>query len=378
LALLQRQRETRPESMKSIFILVTKNSSQSAVAQAAEEDIDSFIMKPYTPETLCKAIVRAVVAKEYPSLYYQTIEAGKSALFKGDPESALAIFEKAKQLDLKPTLACFYHGQAFLLKQALDPARSSFNLGLTYNKIHYKCLVGLFDALQKEGMHNDAYDVVRKIVRYFPANPKRLAEVLRLAVMTNNFEDIERYYQAFTEIEARTEDLLRYICAALVTCGKFYLRNKSRNRALVLFEKASLYSSERPYILREIMVSLLTDGMHKEAASFLRLFSTNTHSSPEYMAMKYIIYDDRALVPESSIIEGERLLDRGIQYPEIYRTLISRCAQMKHPEKAKRLFEEACQMFPDTEPDFWNIPMFQPENNENEEESSGADKKNAA
>mgnify|MGYP000022268147 CR=1 FL=1 len=57
LELLQSQRLSNPESKKSIFLLITGNTSQSAVARSAEEDIDGYILKPFTPEVLRKTII---------------------------------------------------------------------------------------------------------------------------------------------------------------------------------------------------------------------------------------------------------------------------------------------------------------------------------
>ena len=50
LTLLQSQREKNKDTKNSLFVLVTGNTSQSAVAQAAEEDVDAFVLKPYTLE----------------------------------------------------------------------------------------------------------------------------------------------------------------------------------------------------------------------------------------------------------------------------------------------------------------------------------------
>ncbi|MBI3543714.1 MAG: response regulator [Deltaproteobacteria bacterium] len=47
LDLIQLQRETHPEQAREcIFIIVAGNTSQSAVARAAEEDVDAYIVKP--------------------------------------------------------------------------------------------------------------------------------------------------------------------------------------------------------------------------------------------------------------------------------------------------------------------------------------------
>src|SRR5688572_15134958 len=53
LDLLQSQRQQQPEQTKdTLFVVVTSNTSQSAVARAAEEDIDAYVLKPFTVEVV--------------------------------------------------------------------------------------------------------------------------------------------------------------------------------------------------------------------------------------------------------------------------------------------------------------------------------------
>jgi len=65
--LLQTHRKIHEKSI-SLFILITANSSQSLVAQAAEEDIDSFILKPYTINTIKETLLN--IWKFYIVQYY--------------------------------------------------------------------------------------------------------------------------------------------------------------------------------------------------------------------------------------------------------------------------------------------------------------------
>ena len=146
LDLLQTARSA-PSSEDDVFILVTGNTSQSAVARAAEEDVDSFILKPYTLETLKSALVSAVIAKVYPTEYIKLIRKGKDELFGGKLDEAIKTFDDAMKLESNPTLAHFYRGYAQKMKKTLDQAEESFKEGLGLNKIHYKCLIGLFDLL---------------------------------------------------------------------------------------------------------------------------------------------------------------------------------------------------------------------------------------
>ncbi|MBI3543681.1 MAG: hypothetical protein HY075_10455 [Deltaproteobacteria bacterium] len=266
LELLQKQRESRPdESKECLFVIVTGNTSQTAVARSAEEDIDAYILKPLTPELVRRTIMKAALEKIRPRAYVVHIDEGKRLMADGDLDGAEAKFTEAIPLDPSPSLAMAYLGQVKVIRQALDVARDKFQQGLDYNRIHYKCLVGLYDVLMKEQEHVAAYDVVRKLSQYFPANPKRLAEVLRLAIVIGKYEDIEKYYSVFTNLDDRDETLIKYVCAALVVCGKYYLSTKlGHTRALELFRKAAVTASGRLNILKEIILALLEYRLVRE------------------------------------------------------------------------------------------------------------------
>src|SRR5262249_34840996 len=105
LDLMSARRKKGGISQQSLFILVTGNNSQAAVARAAEEDVDGYILKPYTINGLRMAIMKYATDKIYPSEYSLKIEAGKRKLEEKEVDSALALFTEAMQLDAKPSLA---------------------------------------------------------------------------------------------------------------------------------------------------------------------------------------------------------------------------------------------------------------------------------
>lgn len=356
LELLQVQREQRLEETKnSLFILVTGNSSQSAVAQAAEEDVDTFVLKPYTIDMLRQSIMNAAIAKLYPSDYQKTINEGKKLLLeKYDPKAAMVIFEKAMAMDPKPALACFYHGHAQTMLNAFETAQYDFKKGLDYNKIHYKCMVGLYDVLMQQKLHDEAYDVIKRIARYFPANPKRLASVLRLAIVTKNYDDIERYYQIFIGMDFRDDMLVKYVCAAMVVTGKFYLRKNINSRALELFTKAAVTGAGRTNILREIITELATVDLKKNADDFLRRFPAETHKSIDYTAMNLLVADMHH--PGAKIIEiGRKLISEGNHDPMIYRIVIKRSIEFGKMDAAENLAREGEKRWPDKKEELWGL-----------------------
>ncbi|MEK6579052.1 MAG: response regulator [Bdellovibrionota bacterium] len=354
LDLLQSQRQQHPETKDVLFILVTGNTSQSAVAQAAEEDVDTYVLKPFTPEILRNAIMKCALQKINPNNYYKKIEEGKKHLFAPNLEMAMKCFEEATNLDPKPSLANFYYGQAYLMKQALTDAEGRYTKGLEFNRIHYKCLVGLFDLMMLKKMHEQAYDVVKRIARYFPANPQRLTQVVRLAIMTRAYEDIERYFQIFRNLDTRNDDLVRSMSAALVVCGKYYLQQELHSRALELFDKAAKTGFTKLNILKEIVTSLLAVDMLNESREFLKRFPLESRDTSEYLATEFML-TNRTHPATFIVSQGRKLVDSGIADPSIYKIMIERSKQLGVIQSAESFAFEGSEKWPELKSEFHRI-----------------------
>lgn len=353
LDLLQSARAA-PTAEDDVFILVTGNTSQSAVARAAEEDIDSFILKPYTLETLKNALVNAVNTKVYPSEYVKVIRRGKEELFGGKLDEAVVTFEQAMKLDPSPTLAAFYRGYAQKMKKTLDLAEESFKDGLGLNKIHYKCLIGLFDLLIEEKRNSEAYDVVKRVAQYFPANPRRLTSVLRLAIITEHYEDMEGYYRIFTQMEQRTDELVTYMCSALVVCGKFYLMKKHRQRAVEVFEKAAISCAGQTRFLKYIIEALVESGQNDAALPFFKRYQSNDNSSPTFKALEFLVSVKRDEI-SVSLTKGQALLKAGVKDPLVYRLMIETCAKAGLNDAAQNVVHMGVRDFPSRQREFESV-----------------------
>lgn len=347
LELLQSRRKHHPESKSCLFVIVTGNTSQTAVAKAAEEDVDVYVIKPFTADSLRNTLIKATLAKINPTDYQKKIEEGKELLAQGKPDEAIEIFQEAKELDSAPSLACFYEGQANLMKEALKVAEGSYAQGLDYNKIHYKCMVGLFELLYNQKKFNEAYDIVKKISQYFPANPERLTQVMRLAIMTKSYEDVEKYYQAFTKIDDRNEDVIKYVCAGLVVCGKYYLRQSVPSRAIELFRKAAVTAGSRLQLLKEIILSLLEFDMAKEAVEFLKRFPPTAQNSEMYLSLEVAVMEKTPDQAIAHVVNRARdLLKLGMTDQLIYEVVIRSSARAGFDDSALNFVDLASKTYP--------------------------------
>ncbi|MGE0615875.1 MAG: tetratricopeptide repeat protein [Bacteriovoracia bacterium] len=323
-----------------LTVIVTKNTSQAAVAKAAEGDVDVYVTKPYSLDSFQKLMIEAVKHKVHPTPYVKAITEGRAYLASSDFERAASVFERAIQYDEKPALACYYLGHAHELNRALEQAQASYNRGLTYNRIHYKCLLGLHDALMKQNKFPEAYNVLKRIIRDFPINPSRFNTALKLAVRTADFADMEDFYDLYVQMDDKSEELVKHICAALIVAGKVSLQQGKTDRAFSLFRRAGVTAAGKTAYLKQIISILCEYGHGDEADKFLSRFPKDVRETVEFLAIDYLVISKVKTIGQ--IIEhGRKLLKGGHHDPLIYRILAEASTQAGHGETAEMLRAEA-------------------------------------
>jgi CheY-like chemotaxis protein len=341
-------RDKNPHKRELCHILVTSNISQAAVAKAAEEDVDSFIIKPYTIQGIKENLLSTISQKISPSEYIVIVEEGKLLLTEKKYAEAITTLKEACKLHPKPSLALFYIGQAEYLKNRINEATESYQQGLQFINIHYKCLVGLFELFMRENNHREAYQVVRKISKYFPANPERLSQVVRLAIQTKNFEDMNFYYEIFTSLEERNEELTNYLGAGMYVAGKYFLQKNKPELALELFQNVAVSCSEFTKFLRAIVTILVEHNMGQEAESFLKRFPAGTIDSVDYRVCEFLI-TSKIKKDQGFILKmGLDLYNQHIRDYQCMKALVQAMVNSgQGQEKINPLLEEISTLYPE-------------------------------
>ena len=341
-------REKNSDKKNLCLILVTANISQTAVAKAAEEDVDSFIIKPYTVQSIQENLISTVAAKVKPSEYMLKIEEGKKLISEGQYGPAIDVLKKAMNLNSKPALALFYIGQAEYLKNRVDEAASSYNEGLNFNNIHYKCLIGLYEIFMREEKFHEAYQVVKKIAKYFPANPDRLSQIVRLAIITGNHQDMQMYYEIFTSLDERLQVLTNYIGAGLFVSGKYFLMNKDKKTAIQYFDNIAVSCSEFTKFLKGVISLLIEHNMAPEAEKYLGRFDVFAREHEDYLISEFLITSKKTSDSGSIIKMGLDLYNKQIRDYKFLNTLISAMKEGGYQdEKIAHYHKEMATLFPD-------------------------------
>jgi CheY-like chemotaxis protein len=306
-------REQQPTNKDLCLVLVTSNISQTAVAKAAEEDVDSFIIKPYTLQSIQENLISTIVAKVSPSVYMLKIDEAKKYIQTGDLDKATEILNEAMKLHPKPALALFYMGQVEYMRTYVDEAQGSYQEGLSFNTIHYKCLVGLYELFLREKKFTEAYGIVKKISKYFPANPDRLSQIVRLAVRTENFKDMQFYYDIFITLEERSSVLTNYMGAGLYVAGKYLISNNELATGLKFFDNIAVSCSEFTKFTRAIITFLVTNNRGEAAQKFLGRFPAGSKEDEDYLVSDYLLDSGNNAEPHVLVKKGLDLYNQNIR-----------------------------------------------------------------
>lgn len=293
-------------SDQAITAIITKNQSEAASAIAAENDIDVFLRKPFSMDLLKKT-------------FADLIEDRSGSLDSANPERAL--------------------------DRAIEALQRSQENKRIYDRRGYRALVHLFDSLIGQGNKSDAYLVLRRLVATFPLNPARLSMILRLAVETRQWGDIDAYYSRFLEVDSRSDELTRHMYAALVSSGKAALGDGKLEVAMNRFKWASLTSGKKSAVLREIALALTVAGHVKEADQFVAAYPQHERQSLEFLTLDYHVMSK--FQPLHLILQrGRELLKAGHEHPAIYEILIEACKNAGHHSEAESLALDAGRRWP--------------------------------
>lgn len=351
LDLFRSQREKNPFFRDSIFFLITSNSEQHSAARAAEEEVDVFLMKPFTTEAFQAALQNALQIKQEPSEYQNLIERGKGELSQGKVDEALATFQAAKSKNALPSLACAYVGIAHLQKGDLELAEGSYLQGLEYNEYHFRCLTGLYEVLVRQKRQADAYLPLSKRLKKFPWTPQELITGIKLALMTRNFDDLEQYYAMFTKSVRRDEELARVLCAAFLTCGKVFIQKRNLQKGLPLLQKAALLAGTKTSVLKDIVIVLGEAGYGDKCDEFLTRFPPSAQKEADFAIASFVRFDATATAVKS-IEKGREVLAKGFHDPAVYLILLRRSKEANLAQVVDQLAHDATRRFPEQKAQF--------------------------
>jgi len=336
-----------PKEKDICTLLVTSNISQTAVTEAAEHEVDAFIIKPFTTPVFTECLMAAVLSKISPDEYMEQIDIAKKAIESGNYDEAISILNEAAFLHPRPALAFFYIGQAEYLKSSIQNSSAAYKQGISYNNIHFKCLMGLYEAFLKEGKLEEAYEVIKKLINFFPANSQRMTEIIRLAIRTENFRDMQAFYKIFNVLDHKTPELINFLGAGLYVSGKHHLIRGQIDEAIKVFDQVAMTCGDQPKFIRASIVALIKYEQVQKAEKYLEWFAEDRKSSTDFRISHFLVNYKKGAKVSELVEEGLKLYEQNVREELYLEALVDLLQQDgRYQDKLKLLQRDLQQITP--------------------------------
>lgn len=328
-----------------VAIIVTKNASNPAIAECAEDVVDTFVLKPFSVVELIKQISEVFNRKISPTDYMKKIQQGYELFLQKKYEDALAEFTDAKKLDPIPLMAFYYSGLCYQKNNQVAQALAEFQQGRAINNTHYKCLIGEFELYVEQKEFKNAYGLIEVIKKNFPITSHRLGQIFIVTVFTQNFDDLAGHYELFNKLEQRNTQLIELSSLALLTAGRHFLKKNDVTKAIGFFEMGFSTTSKDFKYLERVVVELLKVNANQEADAIVMKAQPADVGTPAYNTLRFKI--DQAMLPPHQVIDrGKKLIASGEGSPEIYLVVFELLAKAQQERPMEAFFSQATMAYP--------------------------------
>ncbi|MFZ4404812.1 MAG: tetratricopeptide repeat protein, partial [Pseudobdellovibrionaceae bacterium] len=267
-------------------------------------------------------------------------------------------FKMALQFDKKTTLAHYYLGYVDFLQSGYDSALKHYNSGLKLQSLHYKCLLGLFDAMFEQKLYSDAYSLVPTIRENFPISPKRLGNIFICAVFSHNLKDVRQFFDIYQRLDDKPKELVKLFSAALLTAGRFYIQKNDRQTAFECFDLGLTVTGPVVSYLDTIIRQFLKLEDGQRAQMFLAKFPAEEVGGPAHSTLSFLV--DWYLLPAQDVIEkGKKLVAQGYADKECFRALVKVCLNHGRKTAAEDAASKAVIKYPEIREEIYRL--FEPQ-----------------
>lgn len=285
---IDEHKKSIPDNFERYFLAFSKNKSLFTFAQALEEEIDGYIVEPYTQLKVLQKIQNTIKSKQSPSKYKLLLNEIKNKIETGDYKSAQLACNIAMTLHPRPASVFYYLALIKIAEKDDDAAITATINGLKFNKEHFRCLLLLHDLYFKKSNFDRAYKVLKRVLERFPLSMHRMFDVFRSGISAGHFDEIEGYCKKVLREEDNDKSIIQFCTSGLIICAMNTLSKKSENKGIELLKDILKYSKSDPKILRNIYKCYITFGLFKNAELILKIFKKENKVGLDFNTCIYL------------------------------------------------------------------------------------------
>jgi len=247
----------RPHLRDIPFLMITAEVEAGQIVQAAETDVDGYIIKPFVAKTLEEKILGIIHRKKNPSALQKLFSAAEEAKTRENYDQAIKIFEKIKEVNPRSARARQAMGSIFEIQGDLDKAEAFYQEAAAVNPQFIKVHQSLGDLYVKKGEPEKAVMALESAVHISPNNPDRLMKLGQAYLESGDPEGADEVFKSAVKQDSMNADRRTAI-------GELFLKAGQEERAAETF-RDSLHLKEDINVYNRLGIALRRKGKFKEA-----------------------------------------------------------------------------------------------------------------
>lgn len=201
------------------FLMVTAEVKEATVAEAIEEGVDGYIVKPFVAKTLIGKLEDIMAARLSPMPLDAALDEGRALLEAGRAEEALIAFRRALEIAPESPRSLLALGEALEAlerqREALDSYQQAAGLARQFVKAHDR-LAALYD---KMGEPEKALVHLRQASRVTPGNPQRKLLLGKKLLASGNAQEGAKVLGQAVKLAAGDTDMASEVGELLLAAG---------------------------------------------------------------------------------------------------------------------------------------------------------------
>ncbi len=345
LDLVKKHIERVPDRTDANCIVISDKNSLSISASVAEEEADSYIIKPSSVKKLKELLTKAFYKKCNPSDYDKTIGKACELIGFGQFEKAYMILDEAKGFTPDHALTFCFQGHIKELNRDEEQALIHYKAALNIDPYHHRSLRKSFDLEMKRKNFGQAYEYCKVLFENYPINPRRIPSFIKLSIATNNYDNIIQFCDVVLSIENMMGAAKIPVAAGLAIAGKHLGQSGNNQSAFMALKRALKIAEEKDEIVDNVLESLINIGQAKLVLQYLQKIPVIDRSERmEIIELKSLASTGQN---QKAFDYGVKLLSKNVKTQDVFEIMIQSAQKINlEKESLDDLIEQALNTFP--------------------------------
>lgn len=244
------------------FLMITAETNQSIVAEAAENDVDAYLTKPFVTATLELKIKELLEQTANPSPLTQLLKKAEECSEKGQIDQAIECVTLAVKSNPRSSRPLRELGRLYLKKGITDKALLCFRRASEQNRLDIPSLQYLGQIYLKMGDTEKAITYFTKALDLSPRNADRAFKVASLLLSRKQLPEAEKIFRAMLRNCPDDIDLATEVADTCLEHGLFEFASRT-------FRSVLTAAPDRQFLYKKLGRALVMADQPREAIDIL-------------------------------------------------------------------------------------------------------------